>query len=145
MAPGDYHIVLNVWLRNSRGEWLISKRTPNKTFPNMWECTGGSAVAGEDSLTAAMREVKEELGIDLNAADGRLFYTFCHPDRKWPDFVDVWIFDCDVPIDSVVFQEDETCGAMWASNEIIQKMITGGAFIGRDIFPYIDDLPAIEA
>lgn len=30
MAPGEFHNVVNVWIRNQRGEWLISKRAPSK-------------------------------------------------------------------------------------------------------------------
>ena len=66
MKQDEYHLVVHVWIRNSKGQFLISKRTPNKTFPNMWETTGGSAIKGEDSLSAALREVREEIGINLS-------------------------------------------------------------------------------
>jgi 8-oxo-dGTP pyrophosphatase MutT (NUDIX family) len=140
MAPDDFHIVVNAWLTDGNGQWLISKRAPNKPYPNMWECTGGSALAGEDSLTAALREVKEELGITLNADAGRLFHTQQRRGGKWPDFADTWIFDCDIPIENVVLQENETCDAMWATSKQILQMLDSGEFIGRDIFTYIDRL-----
>ena len=66
MPKGDYHLVVHIWLMNERGEFLLTKRAPNKGFPGMWECTGGSALAGDDSLTAAIRESKEETGLTLN-------------------------------------------------------------------------------
>jgi 8-oxo-dGTP pyrophosphatase MutT (NUDIX family) len=140
LSRGEYHIVVDVWICNKRGQWLISKRTPNKVFPNMWAPTGGSALAGEDSLTAALREVKEELGIDLEAGNGRLYRTLQRHESQYPAFKDIWVFDCDVPIERIVFQEDETCGAMWASKETIYEMLDRGEFIGRDILPYIDEL-----
>lgn len=31
----------------------------------MWECVGGSVIKGEDSLQGALREAKEEVGVDL--------------------------------------------------------------------------------
>ena len=34
----------------------------------MWKCVGGSVVKGEDSLLGAIREAKEEVGIDLSNA-----------------------------------------------------------------------------
>ena len=37
----------------------------------MWECVGGSVVKGEDSLQGAVRETKEEVGIDLNPESGQ--------------------------------------------------------------------------
>lgn len=64
-----YHLVVHVWIRNSKGEYLISQRSANRpTFPLMWECVGGSVVKGEDSLLGAIREAKEEVGVDLSNA-----------------------------------------------------------------------------
>lgn len=31
-----YHLCVHVWIKNDKGEWLISKRTPNKSFPLLW-------------------------------------------------------------------------------------------------------------
>jgi 8-oxo-dGTP pyrophosphatase MutT (NUDIX family) len=36
----------------------------------MWECVGGSVVKGEESLQGAIREVKEEVGVDLELSNG---------------------------------------------------------------------------
>ena len=49
MNNGEYHLEVSVWIENDNGDYLISQRSPTKTFPNMWECTGGNAVAGDDS------------------------------------------------------------------------------------------------
>ena len=38
----------------------------------MWECVGGSVLRGESSVDGAVREVKEEVGIDLSPAAGIL-------------------------------------------------------------------------
>jgi len=140
MTQDEYHIVVHVWVRNSRGEWLISKRTPNKPLGGMWECTGGSVLSGEDSETASLREVKEELGIELDSENGRLFLSFTRQFRNFPDFSDIWVYHCDCPIESVVLQEGETCGAKWATSGQIKEMIERGEFVGRDFVPYIDEL-----
>lgn len=144
MKQDEYHIVVHVWIRNSRNEYLISKRTPNKTFPLLWECTGGSALTGEDSYTAAIREAKEELGVDLSECEGRLLFSFLRQNHNFPDFCDVWLFHTDVAADTVVLQEGETCGAMWADREKINSMIDSGLFIGRKMFFYLDELFATE-
>jgi len=66
IKKNEYTLVVNVWIKNNKGEFLITKRSPNKKMlPNMWEATCGAVVAGEDSLNAALREVKEEINIDL--------------------------------------------------------------------------------
>lgn len=56
-----------VWIRNRKGEYLISQRAADRPiYPLMWECVGGSVVKGETSLEGAVREVKEEVGLDLD-------------------------------------------------------------------------------
>jgi 8-oxo-dGTP diphosphatase len=139
LARGEYHIVVNVWCKNPEGKFLISKRAPTKEYGLFWECTGGSAIAGEDSLTAAIREAKEELGVELDAKNGRLYKTI---DRTpvFPDFMDVWLFDLDMLIENVVLQDGETCDAMWATKEIILDMLDHGTFIPRHLIPYVDGL-----
>ena len=139
IARGEYHITVHVWYKNTHGEFLISKRSPNKEYGNLWEPTGGSALAGEDSLTAALREGQEELGVKPDPQSGRLFTTFDRTPQA-PDFMDVWLFDLEMPVERIVLQEGETCDAMWATQEQILAMIDNGTFIPFHLVPYIHDL-----
>ncbi len=134
MKQGEYHLVVHVWIKNSKGEYLISKRTPNKTFPNMWESVGGSALVGENSFQAALREVQEEIGISLTPGNGQCVFKF----KRQTNFLDVYLFKEDVDITKVCFQPDEVCGAKWASPETIRKMIAEGEFVS--VFAYLNDL-----
>lgn len=140
MAQDEYHLVVNVWIKGSDGKWLISKRSPNKHYGNIWECCGGSAVSGEDSLTAALREAKEELGIELKSEQGKLFTSSIRQYRTFPDFLDVWVFNQDVDINDVALQEGETCDVKWATDEEILEMERNGEFIPLKVFPYLEDL-----
>ena len=71
MPEDGYHLVVHVWIRNSAGKYLMTQRSANKkTFPLAWECVGGSVIQGEDSFTAALREVREEVGIALCPENG---------------------------------------------------------------------------
>ncbi len=133
LARGDYHLVVHVWIINSSGEYLLTKRAPNKGFPNMWEATGGSAVAGDDSLTAALREVKEETGLTLTPDAGRIIHTYKGRDH----ITDVWLFRADFDLSDVILQEGETCGAMYASEEQIRQMDADGTLVP---FRYLDVL-----
>lgn len=125
LDDGEYHLVVHVWLMNSRGEFLLTKRTPNKGFPNMWETTGGSALAGDDSLTAALREVKEETGLSADPDCGSCVMSF----RRDNNFVDVWLFQQDFNLDDVVLQEGETCGKMYANADKIKELGNNGLFV----------------
>ena len=102
IKENEYHLVVHIWIKNDNNEWLISKRTPNKHFPLLWECTGGSALAGEESLTAALREVKEELGITLDKSKGRLYKTIKR--SVYSDLIDGWVYKQNCSIDDIVLQ-----------------------------------------
>ena len=127
MKDGEYHLEVYVIIENDKGEYLISQRSPNKSHPNMWENTGGNAIAGDDSLTTALKEAKEELGITLNPQNGRII----HHHLRCPDcggFIDVWLFRQNIDISDVILAPDETIGVIWASRDEINRMIDEGTF-----------------
>lgn len=133
MPQGYYHLVVHVWLQSSTGEFLLTKHTPNKGFPNMWECTGGSALAGDDSLTAAIREVYEETGLTVYTDNGKCIMHLKRDDN----FCDIWLFRQDFDLGDVVFQPEETCGAKYAAENEILKMRNDGTLVP---FSYLDEL-----
>lgn len=133
LDSGEYHLVVYVWVMNSSGEFLLTKRTPNKGNPNMWENTGGSALAGDDSLSAALREVKEETGLTLLPENGECVMTF----RRNDAFHDVWLFKQDFDLDNISFQENETCGAMTAGKEKVLDLRARGLLVP---ISYLDEL-----
>ena len=139
MQKGEYHLSVSVWILNRQGEFLISKRAPAKTAPGMWETTGGGAIAGEDGLEAAVREVREELGIALRPENGRVFtrYTFPHSGGDGAAFIEVWVFAHECALSSVRLQSEETCDAMWASPAVIKRMIREGRFTA---YSYMEEL-----
>ena len=99
----------------------------------MWECTGGAAIAGDDSTSAAIREVKEETGLDANPESGICLFTLQRED----DFCDIWLFRQDFDIRDVILQEFETADAKYATADEIRRMISNGEFIA---FDYLDTL-----
>lgn len=125
LPPGEYHLAVHVWLRNSRGEYLLTKRSPNKGFPNLWECTGGSALAGDDSLAAALREAREETGLLLQPENGRLLNSALVDDY----FRDVWLFEQEYNLADVILLEGETCDKMQATKEKILTMYEEGTLV----------------
>lgn len=133
----EYHLVVNSWIKNDKGEFLITQRSPNKTHPLMWECTGGSAVLGEESIDAAIREVKEELGIDVSKENAKYIGSTLRYYPNCPDILDVWLFTSNVNIEEVKIQEEEVNDAMWANKEKIMELYNMGKFDANIYFEEI--------
>lgn len=133
MAKGDYHLVVNVWIQNANGEVLLTRRSSNKGFPNMWECTGGSALAGDDSLATAIREVKEETGLTIEPENGTYLFT------EWREssFCDVWLFKKEFELEDLVLQPSETCDARKVMPKELMQMRRDGVLIP---ISYLDEL-----
>lgn len=130
MIPeGFYHLVVHVWIRNHRGEFLISQRSANRpTFPLMWECVGGSVLKGESSIDGALREVKEEVGLDLEQKDGKLLFSKIrgrdvrYECKIFNDIMDVWLFKYDGALQLESATTDEVAACRWMTVSEIRKL-----------------------
>ena len=58
--------VVSIALINNENEILLSKRPEKKHLSGFWEFPGGKVEDGETPEKALIREVKEELNIDIN-------------------------------------------------------------------------------
>lgn len=61
----EYDLSVQIWIMNDKKEIVLTKRSSKMSYPNLWECTEGLVDVNETSLEAAIREVKEELGINI--------------------------------------------------------------------------------
>ena len=128
LPPERYHLVVHVWIRNSKGEWLISQRAASRpTFPLKWECVGGSVTADEDSLTGAIREAKEEVGVDLDPQQGKLVSSTVR--EHFQDIKDVWMFLYDGEIDLRNATTDEVADMYWMTVEEIRALYGAGELV----------------
>ncbi len=128
MKDGDYHLVVHVWIQNNDGYFLLTKRSPNKGYPNTWETPGGSAISGDNSLSAALREVKEETGLTLLPDNGKCVYTY----RGDSFFADIWVFKQDFDLSKITLQEGENCDKALATPEKIFELNNK-----KLLFPYV--------
>ena len=117
--PGDYGLVVCVWVYDGRGKLLLTRRAPEKSFAGTWENSGGAAKAGEDSLTAIQRELREETGIDAPLDRFELLDS----ERDRNTFYDFYCLKHPIPLGELTLQPGETDGAMWASYGKVHWMI----------------------
>lgn len=112
---------------NDKKEFLIQKRSENKKiYPNKWSITGGAVDAGETSLEGALREVKEEIGIDIDKEKMEFMLSF----KRTHGFVDIWLVKQNVDLKDVVLQKEEVADVKWVTKEELEKMIKNDEVAG---------------
>ena len=68
IPEGMYHPCVEVWVRIGE-KLLVTQRHPEKSEGLKYDVPGGAVVAGEDVLSGAVRELYEEAGVAVDAAD----------------------------------------------------------------------------
>jgi 8-oxo-dGTP pyrophosphatase MutT (NUDIX family) len=139
IPPGMYHHVVEILVATPGGHVFVTQRAPNKTFPLLWEITGGSVLAGEDVFEGAVRELKEETGIQIEPSDLIHLHT---------TIGDCYLFHSYLTIRSVSkaeirMQEGETVDwRLLTWDEFFEWMATGriAQTIGERMEPYLDSL-----
>ena len=75
-------------LFDAGGRVLIAQRPPGKALAGRWEFPGGKLHEGESAFDGLVRELGEELGVTVHAAERLLRYPHAYPDRTvW---LDLW-------------------------------------------------------
>lgn len=138
LLNNEYHIVVHIWIKNSKGEYLIQKRSSNKKEGLKWAWTGGSVLMGENSIDGAVREVKKELGLTVDKEKLTLFTSYKR--ELYKDFVDVYIYKNDIDVSKLTLQKDEVCDVKWATKDEISKMILSGEFISTNNSQYVNEI-----
>ncbi len=64
-------------LPNALQVW-VQTREDDGPYQGLWEFPGGKIEAGEEPLVAAIREVREEVGIDIQARDAKFMGIYPH-------------------------------------------------------------------
>ena len=139
---GDWHRTVHIWLLNSKNKLLIQLRSPTKlNCPNLWDISvGGHISSGEDGKTSAVREMKEELGIDVTEKDlmslGEIKTQGVLNNGTYFDneFHDVFLVRKDVKISDLILQKEEVADVKWVNYLELEKDIAKNPekYVGHD-------------
>lgn len=133
IPKGFYRMVVHICIFNSEGKMLIQRRQPFKhSWSGMWDFTvGGSSVSGDTSLSAAIRETSEEIGVKLAPDELKRVLTI----QTECIFDDIYIVQKDLDETALTLQYEEVEQVKWADIDEIKAMIKEGSFI-----PYHESL-----
>jgi 8-oxo-dGTP diphosphatase len=95
-------------LENDNGEFLLALRDnkPGIPFPNHWDLIGGHVEEGETPEEALVREVKEELDIDLKEYSFFKIYE-CLTGDAYENTKYIYAGKINIPIEEVTLLEGE--------------------------------------
>lgn len=122
---GKYLLAVISFIQNSKGEFLIQKRSNIKGAK--YGCTGGHAKSGETSIQAMLTEIKEEIGLDVPEKELQLMFS--GRDDKRQMFFDIYYLQKDFDLSNLVLQEEEVSSVSWFSVSQIKELILDNRFL----------------
>ena len=119
-GPHEHIAVAIIFIENSKGEFLIQKTSDSKG--GLYSSTGGHIDSKERSCDTVIREVKEEIGVDISH-DDIVYLGF-----KTVDFPLRFLYYVkkDIDLDNIVIDHNEVKYVRYMSVPEIEKLISEG-------------------
>ena len=149
---GEWFRSAHIWIINDKKEILLQKRSPKKsTFPNLWAVSvSGHVREGEESMDTVIREIKEELNLDVNPEQCQYLFTIKR-ENIFENcinrvFDDIYLLKLNIDVNTTKLQKSELCEIKYFNYEELKYALKNGdsAFVPIDeekerLFEYLDE------
>jgi 8-oxo-dGTP diphosphatase len=134
LTTGEFYLVVHVWIKDENTNYLIQQRSTHLAYdPGVWATTVGYVLASEDSLNGAIREVEEELGIQLLSSQLSLLNR--HPMENRVE--DIWLAEIlSNSIGAPTLGPDVTAWK-WVAKDELEQMVSRSEFFK---YSYLSDI-----
>lgn len=132
LQEGQYVLYALAVIQDPQGRILITQRSMDKSWgAGWWEVSGGGVLSGETSVQAAVREVREEVGLDVSALEPQLIYSYENVDQDSGNnyLVDIYRFEMNVTEADVTLAQREAIGVRMATWDEITDLRQQGIFL----------------
>lgn len=102
-------------IRNDEGKMLIAQRNLKKSQGGLWEFPGGKIEAGETKEDALIREIKEEMCIDIEVERYLDEKEFIYPEKA----INLIALECKIINGKIQLMEHED--VKWISKEELEN------------------------
>ena len=120
----------------------LSPKSTKKSHPNFWDISGAGHIrAGETVIEGAIRELKEELGVE--AKEEGLQYIATIKSTKNPknmEFQYVYLLNCNKEIEEYIFEDNEVSEVKYVFYKDLEKMVeekAEGLLIHEEEYKYL--------
>lgn len=119
------HKEICVFILNDQNEVLLQKRSPNKKiYPNRWSLLTGHVELNETFEMAAIREIKEEVGLKINQNNLNLFAKRIFTnDNMHYDITYFYYIKSNLKESDFIIQKEELSEVKWFSSDVVIDMI----------------------
>ena len=115
----EYIITVHCFIINSLNQILLTQRSLTKNRGGKWEETHGALKTGETSVCGIQRELKEEIGIDVQTGELKLVKTL----KRKNKFRDIYIIKKDIPLESIEYNDGEVMNCKYVTLDQFKTMI----------------------
>ena len=123
LSKGEFIISITAWIVNKEGKILMTQRKLDKVKGGMWEPTTGLVTSGETSKQGALRELKEEIGLELKEKDISLIKEIIEEREDLNFFRDIYLVNKEISIEEIKFNDGEVINAKYVSIDEFNNMI----------------------
>lgn len=139
---GLWHKIIVVAIIDENNQILMQQRSFTKeTCPGKWDISAaGHVSAGQSSVEAAVREVNEEVGIEIRDTDLDYILTYKKESYVREDYMDKQIFDCyiakvkEIDMNKIILQESEVADSKLVNREEFKNMVENENMLERPDF-----------
>lgn len=118
----DYYLGIHVYLYNSQHQFLLQRRAKTKQFkPDAWELLLEHSIAGETSLETAVRGVREEYGLSIEAPHFQFYKRIF-----WEEFhhiIDIYFLKADLALSEITLQQEEVSAVEWIEKKEMEQFV----------------------
>lgn len=123
---GNFHRTAHIWIMNDKKELLLQKRSATKkSHPNCWNISAAGHIrAGESVINGAIRELKEELGVETKESELQYIVTIkSTKNPKNMEFGYVYLLKCNNQVEEYIFEDNEVSEVKYVYFEELEKMV----------------------
>ena len=124
LEKGEYIISVTCWIINNEGKILLSQRKLDKHNGGKWEPTTGLVVSGESSLEGIIRELNEEIGINVNQSEIKFIKEIVEERADVSFFRDIYIINKDIYIEDIKYKDGEVVNAKYVTIDEFEMMLS---------------------
>ena len=126
LNKNEFIISITVWIVNKAGKILMTQRKLDKVKGGMWEPTTGLVTSGETSKEGALRELNEEIGIQLEEKDINLIKEIVEEGTELNFFRDIYLVNKEISIKDIRFNDGEVINAKYVTFDEFNTRLKNG-------------------